>query len=139
MKTILAIIGLGLAGALTAAPEPAKEAPVKLPTFVVIGYMIPPAWLQVSWECKGPLPYNLVKRAWISKVGPDTPAAKAGLKVGDTLLAIGNTAVEAMSGERLRALLKLERGPGTRLEFMIQTPGGEKRTVAIVFEEPPLR
>lgn len=131
-------IGLGLVAGLAAAPEPAQTAPVKLPTFVVIGYMIPPAWLEVSWECKGPLPYNLVKRAWISKVGPDTPAAKAGLRVGDTLLAVGNTAVEAMSGERLRALLKLERGPGTRLELTIQTPGSEKRTVAITFEEPPL-
>jgi hypothetical protein len=122
--------------ALNAAPASKKDATfnVELPTFVVIGFRIPPSWLEVSCECDGPLPYNRIKRAWISKVGHDTPADKVGIKVGDTLLAIGHEATGAMTGVSLHDNLRRERDPGTRLELTIQTPGSAQRTVVIVFK-----
>ena len=127
------VAGLGFKDA-TDAP---KEPPLVLPTLVVIGFRIPTSWLEVSWECNGPLPYNKVKRAWLSKVGHGTPAEKVGMKVGDRLLAIGSEPVESMSGERLRSILEFERDPGSKERFAIQTPGTEKRIVVIQFDVAP--
>lgn len=110
---------------------------VVLPALVVIGHQIPKNWLEVSWECTTPLPFSPVKRAWISKVGWGTPAEKAGIKVGDQLLAVGGLVVGKMGGETLHALLQLERGAGAQMEFTLQTQGHEPRTVAIRFEPLP--
>ena len=124
-----------LTAGLAATPKPAPEPPVVvLPPLTVVGHQIPTSWLEVSWVCKTELPFSLVKRAWISKVGWGTPADKAGIKRGDLLLAIDGAAVGDMGGERLHALLQLEREAGTRLELTIQTPGHEKRTVPILYE-----
>ena len=143
LKTRLTFLVLVFVGGLAAA-EKARPAPVPvegpvvvLPSFVVIGHQIPTSWLEVSWECTTSLPFSPVKRAWVSKVGWETPAAKVGIKVGDRLLAIGGVEVGSMGGEILHALLQLERDAGTRLEFTLQTPGREKRIVAILFQESP--
>ena len=111
-----------------------KETTVVLPTFVVFGTRIPAGWIEVSWECQGPFPFSRVKRAWLSKVQADSPAAKAGFKRGDTLLAIRTVQVEMMTGIALDAELKREREFGAREEFSLQTPGEEKRTIVMVFE-----
>jgi S1-C subfamily serine protease len=136
MKTKLTILGLICAACLWAKPKesPASKEPVVvLPTFVVIGTRIPSSWLEVAWECRGPMPIDRVKRAWISKVQAGSPAAEAGFKVGDNLLAMGSIPVEAMSGVTLQSNLQREREFGTREEFILQTPGKEKRTVVILF------
>ena len=129
-----------LAAGLAAAPkpEPAGDTPmVVLPTLVVIGFRIPTSWLEISWECTTPLPFSLVKRAWVSQVGRGTPADKAGIRKGDQLLAFGGVEVAKMGGETLHALLQLEREPGAQLEFTLQTPGREKRKVVVRFEPLP--
>jgi S1-C subfamily serine protease len=110
------------------------ESTVELPTFVVNGTHIPSAWLEVAWECKGPMPIDRIKRAWISKVASGSPAEKAGFKAGDTLLAMGDLKVEAMTGYSLQQNLKREREPGARENFTVQTPGQKERTIVIVFE-----
>jgi membrane-associated protease RseP (regulator of RpoE activity) len=111
-----------------------KEPVVELPTFVVIGTHIPSSWLEVAWECRGPMPIDRIKRAWISRVASDSPAAHAGFQVGDALLAMGETRVESMTGYSLEQNLRREREPGARETFSIQTPGQKERTVVIVFE-----
>ena len=111
-----------------------KEPVVVLPTFVVIGTRIPTSWLEVAWECRGPLPIDRIKRAWISQVRPGSPPAKAGVKVGDLLLAIGSYSTDQMTGYSLQMNLDRERPEGSKEEFTLQTPGGEKRTVTIIFE-----
>jgi C-terminal processing protease CtpA/Prc len=132
---VLLATGCAMVG-FTMAAESAKdrEPHVELPTFVVIGFRIPSSWLEVAYECKGPLPFNLVKRVWISKVGHGTPADEVGIKVGDTLLAMGSETVDTMTGVSLHDNLRRDRGPGTRLELTIQTPGKKERTVAIIFK-----
>ena len=112
-----------------------KEPTVVLPTFVVVGTRIPAGWIEIAWECQGPFPFSRVKRAWLSKVLADSPAAKAGFRRGDTLLAIRNVQVETMTGVALEAELKREREFGAKEEFLLQTPGEEKRTVLMVFEK----
>ena len=114
--------------------QKADEPTVELPTFVVNGTHIPSAWLEVAWVCKGPMPIDRIKRAWISKVASGSPAEKAGFKAGDALLAMGDMRVEAMTGYSLEQNLKREREPGARENFTIQTRGQKERIVVIVFE-----
>ena len=126
-----------LAGSVLANAKPRKktdEPTVELPTFVVNGTHIPSAWLEVAWECIGPLPINPIKRAWISKVASGSPAEKAGFKAGDALLAMGTIRVGTMNSYSLEQNLKREREPGARETFTIQTRGQKERTVVIVFE-----
>ncbi|MEO6992860.1 MAG: PDZ domain-containing protein [Lacunisphaera sp.] len=110
------------------------ESTVELPTFTVTGTHIPSAWLEVSWECIGPMPIARIKRAWISKVASGSPAEKAGFKAGDALLAIGDLRIAAMNGYSLELSLKREREPGARENYTVQTPGQKERTIVIVFE-----
>ena len=138
MKTSLIIFGFICVVCLVAKPKESgdsKEPTLMLPTLVVFGTRIPSSWLEVSWECRGPMPIDRIKRAWISKVMAGSPAADAGFKVGDTLLAMGSVPVETMSGVSIEMYLKREREFGTREEFTLQTPGKEKRIVAVVFKE----
>jgi len=139
MKARFAVLFFLTAIGLTARPKEGatpQEPTVVLPTFVVLGTRIPSGWIEISWECKGPFPISPIKRAWLSKVQADSPAAKAGFKIGDTLLAIGRIPIEQMTGISLHADLKREREIGTREEFTLCTPGEEKRTIVMVFEKP---
>ncbi len=129
------VFGLGAAQA-EQKPDEAKGPPVVLPTIVVIGHQIPTSWMEVSWECANPLPFCPIKRAWISKVGWETPAAKAGVKRGDELLVYDRRGIGKFTSEDLRADLLRGRNVGDRLELVLQTPGQEPRTVAILFERP---
>ena len=137
MKSHILFLALIAALVVTGESKPlknSKEPVLELPTFVVIGTHIPSSWLEVAWECRGPLPINRIKRAWISRVASDSPAAHAGFKVGDALLAMGETRVETMTGYSLEENLRREREPGATETFSIQTPGQKERTVVIVFE-----
>jgi S1-C subfamily serine protease len=117
-----------------AASDKRKDPPLRLPEFVVHGTRIPAGWLTVNWNSKGPLGTDHVVRAWFSYVQPDSPAAKAGINSNDNLVAIGGVGVATIPGITLRWHLERERQRGTREEFTVQTPGGEKRIVTIRFE-----
>lgn len=136
-KLLFIFVTMTLTSCVLADAKPRKksdEPVVELPTFVVNGTHIPSAWLEVAWECKGPMPIDRIKRAWIAKVASGSPAEKAGFKAGDTLLAMGDIRVEAMNGYSLEQNLKREREPGARENFTVQTPGQKERTIVIVFE-----
>ena len=79
-----------------------EDPPVVMAEIVVIGKKIPSGWFTISWRCKGPLPLDRVSRAWVSNVLEDGPAAKAGVKMDDRLLANGNVPVVKMTGISLR-------------------------------------
>ena len=115
--------------------DAAMRSTLVLPTIKVIGHQIPTSWLEVSWECANPLPFCPIKNAWISKVGWGTPAEKAGLKKGDILLAFDDKEIGQYDTETFRTDLHRGRNVGYRLKLVIQTPGEEKRTVVIVFEQ----
>ena len=132
----LALLGLLATTGFAAAPKEPKGPVVELPPFIVLGTRIPASSLEISWECKGPMPIYRIKRAWISRVKADSPVAEAGFKTGDKLLSIGGREVGLMTGLSLQADLKREHALGTREEFVLQTPGEEKRTVVLVFEMP---
>jgi S1-C subfamily serine protease len=134
MKAHFAFMIASCVGSLLAAAA-VKDAPVVMPEIIVIGKKIPDGWFTVSWRCNGPLPLDRVKRAWISNVLPDSPAAKAGVQIDDTLLAIGDVPVERMTGGMLRWNLQREREAGTKEEFWIKTNGGEKRLFVVRFEK----
>ena len=102
---------------------------------VVLGTKIPSGWFTITSECRGPLPLDRIKRAWVSNILVDSPPAKAGLKIGDGLIAIGGTSVDAMSAMTLRWHLEREREPGAREEFIFQKPDGAKWVFVAKFEK----
>ena len=140
MKTKLALIVSLLATALVAEPKADDAAPkgptLVLPTLVVTGYTIPSYLLKVTWECDNPLPFCPIKKAWISKVGFGTPAAKLGIRRGDILLKFDGHTMGQMTGDMLDRALTRWRAPGAHLELTIQTPGEKERKVVIVFSRP---
>ena len=71
----------------------------------------------------------------MSNILPDGPAAKAGLKIGDVLVAIGETPVDTMSAMTLRWHLERERDAGAREEFVFQKPDGAKWVFVARFEK----
>lgn len=111
------------------------DPPVKMAEMVVIGKKIPSGWFTISWRCKGPLPLDRVSRAWVSNVLEEGPAAKAGVKKDDTLLAIGNVPVEKMTGVGLRWNLERERAAGTQEEFLLKTADGRRWVFVVKFEQ----
>ena len=110
------------------------DPPVKMAEIVVIGKKIPSGWFTISWRCKGPLPLDRVSRAWVSNVLEEGPAAKAGVKRDDTLLAIGNVPVVEMTGVSLRWNLEREREAGTQEEFLLKTADGRTWVFVVKFE-----
>ena len=110
------------------------DPPVKMAEIVVIGKKIPSGWFTISWRCKGPLPLDRVSRAWVSNVLEEGPAAKAGVKMDDTLLAIGNVPVEKMTGVGLRWNLEREREAGTQESFLLQGADGTQWVFVVKFE-----
>jgi len=121
-----------VAGAVAASQ---KEKPVVMAEVVVFGKKIPSGWFTIASETRGPLPLDRVKPAWVSNILPDGPAAKAGLKIGDVLVAIGETPVDTMSAMTLRWHLERERDAGAREEFVFQKPDGAKWVFVARFEK----
>ena len=112
-----------------------EDPPVVMAEIVVIGKKIPSGWFTISWRCKGPLPLDRVSRAWVSNVLEDGPAAKAGVKMDDRLLAIGNVPVVKMTGISLRWQLERDREAGTQEEFLLKTANGREWVFVVKFEQ----
>jgi putative serine protease PepD len=83
------------------------------------------AYLGVSLEDDGP--------ARIGEVRTNTPAASAGLQVGDVVTAVDGDAIE--SGDELRAEIDA-RQPGDKITVTIQR-GGDERTVEVTLGQRP--
>jgi membrane-associated protease RseP (regulator of RpoE activity) len=69
----------------------------------------------------------------VAEVIPDSPAAKAGLQLGDVIVRIGADA--APSRERVRAVLVAAQ-PGDRFEVLVRRGGAEQRVFVRLGERP---
>lgn len=132
VKALCILVFLFCAAGLGASAT--HDPPVKMAEIVVIGKKIPSGWFTISWRCKGPLPLDRVRRAWVSNVLEEGPAAKAGVKRDDALLAIGNVPVVEMTGVSLRWTLEREREAGTQEEFLLQAADGRQWVFVVKFE-----
>jgi S1-C subfamily serine protease len=135
MKSKCLWLGLFFITSFAVAASTNDRPPIILKPIVVHGSSIPSGWLTVSWDCKGPLPIDRVKRAWISNVLAGSPADKAGFSIDDTLLALGGVPIETLTGVSLRWNLEREREPGTEEQFLLQSPDGERHLVTMKFIE----
>ena len=111
-----------------------KAAPMVMSKMVVSGRRLPSGWFTVAWVCKGALPLDPIKKAWIDNLLPGSPAESAGVQIGDRLVSIDGQVVDKLNGLSLRALLEREHEPGTQLEFWLQAPGEAKRVFVVKFE-----
>ena len=112
-----------------------KVAPVVMTKMVVSGRRLPSGWFTIAWECKGSLPLDRIKKAWVSNLLPGSPADLAGVQIGDRVLSIDGQAVDSMNGLSLRTILEREHDAGTRMEFLLQQPGEENRLFVVKFEQ----
>lgn len=108
--------------------------PVVLQKMVVPGKRLPSGWFTIAWECKGTLPLSPVKRAWVSNLMPGSPAERAGVQIGDRLIAIDGVPVIKMNGLSLRLLLDREHEAGSQIDFLLETPGEPERNFLMTFE-----
>lgn len=76
---------------------------------------------------------GMSSRLSVAEVFPESPAAKAGLQPGDTILSIGETTI-ANELDFQRALL--ERRPGESLEMAVLRPGGSEEELTLVLGGP---
>ena len=118
----------------SSAPQETKAPPVVMQKMVVPGKRIPSGWFTIAWECKGMLPLDPVKRAWVSNLMPGCPAELAGVQIGDRLIAIDGAPVRKMNGMSLRLVLDREHEAGSQIEFLLQTPGELERVFLMTFE-----
>ncbi|MEO7700332.1 MAG: PDZ domain-containing protein [Opitutus sp.] len=118
----------------SSAPKESNAPPLVLQKMVVPGKRLPSGWFTIEWECKGTLPLDPIKRAWVSNLMPGSPAEMAGVQIGDRLIAIDGVPVRKMNGMGLRLLLDREHEPGSQIEFLLQTPGEPERVFLLTFE-----
>jgi hypothetical protein len=117
-------------------PEPpaAKGAPVVLGRMVVSGKRIPSGWFTVAWECKGALPLDPIKRAWVSNLMPGSPAESAGVQIGDRILAVDEIPIEKLNGLLLRSMLEREHDAGSQMTFLLRSGKDAPRIFVVAFE-----
>jgi putative serine protease PepD len=72
--------------------------------------------------------------AQLTTVAPDTPAAKAGLQPGDSVLKVDD---EIVAGSLALVAQVRERPPGTRVELTVADRDGATRTVPVQFGTRP--
>ena len=74
----------------------------------------------------------------IGYVAPDSPAEKAGLKIGDKILTIGENKIEAWAGNIDTGIIEsLATSEGEKIAITVQRPGEEKPiTLQVGFEIP---
>jgi membrane-associated protease RseP (regulator of RpoE activity) len=87
---------------------------------------VPEGWLGVYLDAERDQPV-------VVEVIPESPAAKAGLQVGDVIVRFADEA--APSRERVRALLAASQ-PGDRMEVLVRRGAGEQRVFVKLGERP---
>lgn len=65
----------------------------------------------------------------IARVFNSSPAQRAGLKVGDVIIAVNGRSLRGLSSEKSTGLVK--GPPGTEVKLLIKRAGGAKRTVVV--------
>lgn len=79
---------------------------------------------------------TVVKAISVERVVPGSPAAKAGITAGDTVLEVQGITVAGGAGDQLQAAMK--RSAGETLRLKVSHAGGEPREVTLVaMPEPP--
>ncbi len=68
-------------------------------------------------------PKDFIPTTEIGFVAPDSPAEKAGLKPGDTILAINGTPVNGFAGPLDSVMAQIILSRGNEIQFTIQRPG----------------
>lgn len=79
--------------------------------------------------------HPVVKSITVTQVFPDSPAAHAGLAVGDSVVEVQGIAVAGGSASELQAALK--KAAGETLRLKIRHGGGEPREVSMVAVAAP--
>src|SRR5205823_14560077 len=74
------------------------------------------------------------RRALVTNVLPDQPAAQAGILVGDRLLAIDGRDVDGLGPSAIRFLMTPP--PGTKVTLSLETTTGTRRTAELVTTKP---
>jgi membrane-associated protease RseP (regulator of RpoE activity) len=93
---------------------------------LLLGAVVPDGWLGVYLDQERDQPV-------VVEVIPDSPAAKAGLQVGDVIVRLGDAAPVAR--ERMRAALAAAK-PGDRMELTVRRGDKEHRVVVKLGERP---
>lgn len=93
---------------------------------LLLAAVVPEGWLGVYLDAERDQPV-------VVEVIPESPAAKAGLQVGDVIVRIADEA--APSRERVRALLAAAQ-PGDRMEVLVRRGAGEQRVFVKLGERP---
>ncbi|MBS0206010.1 MAG: M20/M25/M40 family metallo-hydrolase [Planctomycetes bacterium] len=97
------------------------------PVDVTLGLAGDPVRVGVSWELDPAIP----EAAILTRVVPDSPAERAGLKIGDALMQVGGEPVE--TDEKLRQQLLTKPNP---ISFKIERHG-RVADIAVELFEPP--
>ena len=71
----------------------------------------------------------------ITAVAPDSPAAKAGFRVGDVLVALNGVALTDSNSEALKKA-KANLGPGKQISYTVRRDGAERQLTATLAPVP---
>lgn len=71
----------------------------------------------------------------ITAVAPDSPAAKAGFRVGDVLVALNGVALTDSNSEALKKA-KANLGPGKQVSYTVRRDGAERQLTATLAPVP---
>lgn len=93
---------------------------------LLLASVAPEGWLGVYFEPERDEPV-------VAEVIPSSPADRAGLQIGDVLVAVGGET--APRRERLRALLAAAK-PGDELALVVRRGGAEQRLVVKLGDRP---
>ncbi|MBM3972667.1 MAG: PDZ domain-containing protein [Planctomycetes bacterium] len=93
---------------------------------LLLSVVLPDGWLGVYLDQERDQPV-------VVEVIPDSPAAKAGLLVGDVIVSLGDAAPVAR--ERMRAALAAAK-PGDRMELMVRRGDREHRVIVKLGDRP---
>lgn len=77
----------------------------------------------------------IVQSVTIDMIAPNSPASRAGIRVGDELLEADETKIAGNRGLSLVSLLKKQ--PGETLRLNLRRPGGETYRVTVVGIKKP--
>ncbi len=74
-----------------------------------------------------------IMRYELTKIRPNSPAEKAGLQVGDKLIAIGDCVIPGCPASEAREIM--DKGAGESIVLLVEDKHGEQRTVEVLLFE----